>query len=147
MWISGIRKIFACRIWNPGLWTRMKLKEFGIPLTFRIQHQSFTDKNWNPVLWIRNPRRRIQNSRLSWIPWITVNQKKKFSNQTAFFLKLRKFVTDQRLCINFSFSLINLASPQTSSRNARQEQGVMGREEGRRLSPSLSSFPSHPSLH
>ena len=123
----------------------MKLKEFRIPLTysFRIHHQSFTDKNWNPVLWIRNPRRRIQNSRLSWIPWITVNQKKKFSNQTAFFLKLRKFVTDQRLCINFSFSLINLASPQTSSRNVRVRN--RGWWEGKREEDSLPRFP--PSHH
>ena len=50
--------------------TRINLKESGIPPTIRIQNPSSTDKNWNPVRGIRNPRHAIQNSRLSWIPYI-----------------------------------------------------------------------------
>ena len=38
----------------------------GIRLTIGIPNS--TDKHWNPVLGIRNPRRGIQNPRLSWIP-------------------------------------------------------------------------------
>ena len=33
-----------------------------------IQNPGFNDKDWNPVPGIRNPRRGIQNPRLSWIP-------------------------------------------------------------------------------
>ena len=40
----------------------------GIPLTIEIQNPTSTDKDWNPVPGIRNPRRGIQNPRLSWIP-------------------------------------------------------------------------------
>ena len=32
---------------------------------FQIQNPFSTDKGWNPVTGIRNPRRRIQNRRLS----------------------------------------------------------------------------------
>ena len=38
--------------------------ESGIPVTYGIQNQSSTDKDWNPVPGIRNPRRGIQNPRL-----------------------------------------------------------------------------------
>ena len=47
------REIFACGIQNPGLW-----------------NPSSTDKDWNSVSEIRNPRRGIQNPRLSCIPRI-----------------------------------------------------------------------------
>ena len=40
------REIFACGIRNPGLW---------------IRNPSSTDKDWNSVSEIRNPRRGIQN--------------------------------------------------------------------------------------
>ena len=43
------------------------LMESGIPVTFGIRDQSCTDKDLNPVPGIRNPRRRIQNPRLSCI--------------------------------------------------------------------------------
>ena len=39
-------------------------------LESRKSYPSSTDKNWNPVRGIRNPRHAIQNSRLSWIPYI-----------------------------------------------------------------------------
>ena len=42
--------------------------ESGIPVTFGIRDQSSTDKDWNPVPGIRNPRRGIQNPKLSGIP-------------------------------------------------------------------------------
>ena len=68
---SGIRDIFARVIrhqrkfclWNPKPWNL----ESGIPLTIGIQNLSFTNKDWNSVPGIRNPRREVQNSRLSWI--------------------------------------------------------------------------------
>ena len=44
------------------------LKESGIPLTIGTQNPSSTDKYWNPVPGIRNPRRGIQNPRQSWTP-------------------------------------------------------------------------------
>ena len=40
-----------------------------------------------------------------------------------------------------------LTHPQSSTRDARREQGLMGREKRGRLSPSLSTFPSHPARH
>ena len=47
----------------------IQFKESEIPLTIGIQNPSFTDKYWDTVHGIRNPRRGIQNSRLSWIPF------------------------------------------------------------------------------
>ena len=46
----------------------IQLKESGIRLTIGIRNPSTTDKDWNPVPGNRNPRRGIQNSRMSWIP-------------------------------------------------------------------------------
>ena len=46
----------------------IQLKESEIPLTIGIQNPSSTDKDWNQVPGIRNPRRGIQNPRMSWIP-------------------------------------------------------------------------------
>ena len=66
---QDILEIFAF-MWNPESWaleSGMQLKEFGIPLTTEIQNPCYTDKDWNPVPRIRNPRRGIQNPRLSWI--------------------------------------------------------------------------------
>ena len=64
---SGIRnsEIFACGIWNPGLWNpEYRLKQCGIPLTIGFQNPSSTDKNygtqylesrlrmvWNGMVW------------------------------------------------------------------------------------------------
>ena len=55
-------------LWNPESWaleSRIQLKESGIPPMIGIQNPNFTDKDWNPVPGIRNPRLRIQNQRLS----------------------------------------------------------------------------------
>ena len=57
-------------ILNPESWvldSGIQLKDSRIPLTIGIQNPSSTDKYWNPVPGIRNPHRRIQNPRLSWI--------------------------------------------------------------------------------
>ena len=53
-------------LWNPqsGIFLLM---EYGIQVTFGIRTQSSTDKDWNSVPGIRNPRHRIQNPRLSCI--------------------------------------------------------------------------------
>ena len=51
-----------------GFGIGIRLRESGIPLTMGIQNPSSTDKGWDPVPGIRNPRRDIQNPRLSWIP-------------------------------------------------------------------------------
>ena len=42
--------------------------ESGIPLAIGIQNPRSTGKDWNPVPGIRNPRRGIQNPKLSGIP-------------------------------------------------------------------------------
>ena len=57
---AGIRGSFAC---EPGI----QLKESGIPLKIGIQNPSSTKKDLNQVPGIWNPRRGIQNPRLSWI--------------------------------------------------------------------------------
>lgn len=54
---KGIREIFACKIWNPGLWN----PESRIPLTIRNQNPRSSDKVRNQVPGIRNPRYGIQN--------------------------------------------------------------------------------------
>ena len=54
---KGIREIFACEIWNPGLWN----PESRIPLTIRNQNPRSSDKVRNQVPGIRNPRYGIQN--------------------------------------------------------------------------------------
>ena len=48
--------------WNQESWaveSGIQLKESGIPLTIGIQNQSPSDKDWNPVAGIRDPRRGI----------------------------------------------------------------------------------------
>ena len=71
--ITTVGCIYRPKWGNPinfCLWNResgKQLKESGIPLTIGIQNPSSTDKDWNPVPGIRNPRRGIQNPRLSWI--------------------------------------------------------------------------------
>ena len=42
-------------------------KESGIAITIGIQNSSSTNINWNPIPGIRNPKRRVQNPRLSYI--------------------------------------------------------------------------------
>ena len=59
---SGISEIFACGIRN----STQGIQNPTI-LTLGIQNLSSTDKGWNPVSGIRNPRRGIQNLRLSWV--------------------------------------------------------------------------------
>ena len=54
---SGIRRIFACGIRNPGLWN----PEFRIPLTITNQNPRSSDKVRNPVPGIQNPRLGIQH--------------------------------------------------------------------------------------
>ena len=64
---SGIREIFACGIrnlgnfilWNPGSWALefgSQLKKSGILVTIEIRNLCPTDKDWNQVPGIRNPR-------------------------------------------------------------------------------------------
>ena len=68
---SRVRNLGNLCSWNPESWvleTGIQLKESGIPLTIGIQNPSSTDKYWNPVPGIRNPRCGIQNTRLSQIP-------------------------------------------------------------------------------
>ena len=53
---TGIRENFACAIRSPGFVIRNTLKKSGILLTIGIRNPSSTDKYWNPVPGIRNPR-------------------------------------------------------------------------------------------
>jgi len=64
---SRLRKIFACKIWNSkfGIWNTAQ--GFRNPLVTGLRN-SFGSRGQrisNPVPGIRNPRRRIQNPRLS----------------------------------------------------------------------------------
>ena len=56
---------------NPQSWaleSGIQLNDSEIPRTIGIQIPSTTDRDWNSVPGIRNPRCGIQNPRLSWIP-------------------------------------------------------------------------------
>ena len=44
--------------------SEIQFKDSGIPLTIGIQNQGFTNRDWNPLLEIRNPRPGIQNPRV-----------------------------------------------------------------------------------
>ena len=67
--------------------SRIQLKESGIPLTIGIQRESFTvvgiqnpsytDKDWNSVRRIRNPRLGIQVPKLSRIALLGTKEKRK----------------------------------------------------------------------
>ena len=51
---------FKICLWNPEYWaleSGIPLEKSGISLTIGIQNRSSTDKGWNPVPGIRNPRR------------------------------------------------------------------------------------------
>ena len=67
-------KMFACEIrnpgkfglWNPESWALeydIQLMESGIPVTIVIQIPSSTDKEWNTVPGIQNPRSGIHKSK------------------------------------------------------------------------------------
>ena len=54
-------------LWSPESWameSEIQFKDSGIPLTIGIQNQGFTNRDWNPLLGIRNPRRGIHNPRV-----------------------------------------------------------------------------------
>ena len=73
--VYGIRKPRKFCLWNLkscALESGVQLKESGIPLKIGIQNPSSTcssDKDWNPVPAIRNPRRWVQNPRLDCLTW------------------------------------------------------------------------------
>ena len=52
---------------KPESWA-LELKESGISLTIGIQNSSSTNREWNPVPEIRNPRRGTKTPRLFWLP-------------------------------------------------------------------------------
>ena len=54
-------------LWKPESWA-LELKESGISLTIGIRNSSSTNREWNPVPEIRNPRRGTQTPRLFWLP-------------------------------------------------------------------------------
>ena len=67
---SRIRDIVArgIRNRNPGLWNPENDSRNSNPKTIGIRNPSSTDKDWNPVRGIRNPRLGVHNPRLSRIP-------------------------------------------------------------------------------
>ena len=68
---KGFRNLEKFCLWNPEPWaleSGIQLKESEILQRNGIQNPSSTDKDWNQVPGIWNPRRGIQNPRLSWIP-------------------------------------------------------------------------------
>ena len=67
----GIPESGKIMLENPQSWaleSGIQLNESEIPRTIGIQILSSTDRDWDPVPGIRNPRSGIQNPRLSWIP-------------------------------------------------------------------------------
>ena len=54
-----------------GFWSRIQLKESGIPLRIGIRNPSSTGKESGLRIW--NPRCGIQNPRLFWISWIPLH--------------------------------------------------------------------------
>ena len=73
---SGIWQIFAWGIRNPRKFCRLNPEywtlQSRIPIKIRIQNPGSTEKDWNPVPGIGNPRRGVQNPSLSWIPFLGV---------------------------------------------------------------------------
>ena len=67
---SGIRDIVVrgIRNRNPRLKNPENNSRNSNPKTIGIRNPSTTDKDWNPVRGIRNPRLGVHNPRLSWIP-------------------------------------------------------------------------------
>ena len=66
---SGILETFACGIRNPGPWNpEYSCQNPESPLQLESGIQVPLYKIWRLVIGIRNPRRGIQNPRLSWIP-------------------------------------------------------------------------------
>ena len=68
-------------LWKPESWA-LELKESGISLTIGIQNSSSTNREWNPVPKIRNPRRGIQTPRLFWLP---LHETKDYITNNVFF--------------------------------------------------------------
>ena len=67
----GIPESGKIMLENPESWaleSGIQLNESEIPRTIGIQIPSSTDRDWNPVPGIRNPRCGMENPRLSWIP-------------------------------------------------------------------------------
>ena len=67
----GIPESGKIMLENPQSWaleSGIQLNESEIPRTIGIQIPSSTDRDWDPVPGIGNPRSGIQNPRLSWIP-------------------------------------------------------------------------------
>ena len=54
-------------LWSPESWameSEIQFKDSGIPPTTGIRNPSLTNRDWNPVPGIRNPRGGIQNPRV-----------------------------------------------------------------------------------
>ena len=82
---SGFRNPGNVCLWNPESWvleSGIQLKVSGIPLTIGIQNPSSTDKYWNPVSGIQNPR-------LSWILLLGATHTVNFIDTIPFLLLLR----------------------------------------------------------
>ena len=70
---SGLRNSgsfqFSCGIRNPGLWnSEYSSRNLESLLRLELQNPTSTDKDLEFNTWNPNPRHKIQNLRLSWIP-------------------------------------------------------------------------------
>ena len=79
-----------------GNWApEYQLKESGLPRSSndkwnKMRKKSSNKKGWNPVLRIQNPRREIQNPRLSWIPSHGEKQRDRKSSTFSLAVLLRQ---------------------------------------------------------
>ena len=94
-WNTESGKNIACGIWNPGLWNPgIKLKESRIPLETGIQNPSSTDKDWNPLPGIPNPRHTMQNPRLYILNSLTWGDRKLPDGAQSFVSPVHRLLLD-----------------------------------------------------
>ena len=104
---SGFRSLrnFSRGIQNPGkillvesailgFGIRLKLKESRIPLETGIQNPSSTDKDWDPLPGIPNPRHTMQNPRLYILNSLTWGDRKLPDGAESFVSPVHKLLLD-----------------------------------------------------
>ena len=90
---------------NPRLKNPENNSRNSNPKTIGIRNPSSTDKDWNPVRGIRNPRLGVYNPRLSWIPSHGArcrNSMKKLRNTPWYLRTFAEYSKVFLFCVNIS---------------------------------------------